>query len=37
MAILFHALLALVLVNFGFTAFLNGTHGCISWLIGEGD
>lgn len=30
MAILFHALLALVLIDFRFTAFLNGTHGCVS-------
>jgi hypothetical protein len=27
MAVLLHALLALVFVNFRFTAFLNGAHG----------
>lgn len=27
-AILLHALLALVLIDFRFTAFLNGAHGC---------
>jgi hypothetical protein len=33
MAILLHALFALVLIDFRFTAFLNGTHGCIvCWL-----
>ena len=33
MAILFHALLALVLVNFRFTAFLDGTHGLVFRLL----
>ena len=28
-AILLHALLALVLVDFGLTAFLNGAHGVL--------
>jgi hypothetical protein len=37
MAILFHALFALMLVDFRFTAFLDGTHVCISLLLGEGD
>ena len=33
MAILFHALLALVLINFRFTAFLDGTHGLVFRLL----
>ena len=31
MAVLLHALLALVLVDFRFTAFLDGAHG-VCWL-----
>ncbi len=33
MAILFHALLALVLIDFRLTAFLDGTHGCLCRLL----
>ena len=33
MAILFHALLALVLIDFRFTAFLDGTHGGIVSVV----
>ena len=29
MAVLLHALLALVLIDFGLTAFLNGAHGVL--------
>jgi len=34
MAVLLHALLALVFIDFGLTSFLNGAHGgCVRGLV----